>query len=217
MCVKSGFFSKWVLRPPFQVMVKLCDWTDSLLHRGVKNGIRIATAIYIVEFWLLLLVYAIVLVLVLIFGVIALIIALRLMTHALGGESKPRLSLPRMGRSQREIDLLGAAGRRGQKVYSGTNWLNEELKGRVDEKGNIYSGSNFLTEEKIGKIDAEGNIYRGTNWLNEELVGKIDKEGNIQKGTNWLNQEKVGRIDKDGNVYEGTNWLSERKIGRSGN
>ena len=41
---KKGFFWKWIVHPPLRVIVKLCDWTDSLAHRGLKNGIRIAAA-----------------------------------------------------------------------------------------------------------------------------------------------------------------------------
>ena len=100
---------------------------------------------------------------------------------------------------------------KGREIYAGTNWLNEELKGRIDKEGNIYRGTNWLNEEKIGRVDNDGNIFRGTHWLNEKVVGRIDDKGNIHKGTNWLNEEKVGRIDKKGTVYEGTNWLNEKK------
>ncbi len=223
LSVKKDFSTKWIVRPPAGMIVKMCDWTDSLAHRGAKNGIRIATAIYVIGFWLLLTVYAFMMALAVIFAVvfavIMVIITFRVMGEMLdgkgrrsgGGGSGTGNPLQGVGRG-----LLGAVGKKGQKVYNGTNWLNEELKGRVDEKGNVYSGTNWLNEEKIGKIDENGNILRGTSWLNEELVGRVDEKGNIHKGTNWLNEEKVGRIDEKGNVFEGTNWLNERKIGRSG-
>jgi hypothetical protein len=216
--VKRGFFSKWIIHPPLRVMVKLCDWTDSLAHRGLKNGIRVAAALYVLGFWLLLVAYAFMFVLGLICAVIMVIVALWIMGQMLGDKSKPSLpTLRPRGRERTpdEDEVLPAAGRRGQKLYAGTNWLNEELKGRVDEKGNIYSGTNWLNEEKIGRIDEQGHIFRGTSWLNEEVVGRIDDEGNMQRGTNWLNEEKVGRVDEKGNVYQGTNWLNEKKIGRT--
>jgi hypothetical protein len=67
IAVKKGFFSKWVVNPPLRIIVKLYDWTDSLAHRGVKNGIRAATALYVLEVWLLLIGYAFMFVLSLIF------------------------------------------------------------------------------------------------------------------------------------------------------
>lgn len=227
LSVKKDFSTKWIVRPPVGMIVKLCDWTDSLAHRGVKNGIRIAAAIYVLGFWLLLLLYAfmmaLALVLALIFAVIGVIFVLWMINEVLGGKSKSKLpNLPNLrgfkAKEQKSDEeyLLAAAGKKGQKTYAGTNWVNEELKGRVDENGNVYSGTNWVNEEKIGKIDKEGNIFRGTTWLNEELVGRIDSEGNIQKGTNWFNEEKIGRIDPAGNVFKGTNWLNERKTGRSG-
>jgi hypothetical protein len=102
---------------------------------------------------------------------------------------------------------------KGREIYSGTNWLNEELKGRIDKEGNIYRGTNWLNEEQIGRVDNDGNIFRGTHWLNEKVVGRIDEKGIIHKGTNWLNEERMGRIDSKGKVHEGTNWLNEKPNG----
>lgn len=218
VATKKGFFSKWIVNPPLRIIIKLCDWTDSLAHRGVKNGIRAAAALYVLGFWLLLVVYAFMFVFALIFAVIMVVVALWIMGQMLGDKSATRQPTFRSRSRQTtsdEDEVLAAAGGRGQKMYSGTNWLNEELRGRVDDKGNIYSGTNWLTEEKVGRVDKDGNIYRGTGWLNEELVGRVDEKGNIHKGTNWLNEEKVGRVDEKGNVYQGTNWLNEKKIGRT--
>lgn len=222
--VRKGFFSKWIVHPPLQIIVKLCDWTDALAHRGLKNGIRVAATLYVLGFWVLLVLYAFMFVLALICAVIAVLIALWTLGEMYGDKRKPSLttfkspSFRSEGRetTSNEDDLLAAAGGRGQNIYSGTNWMNEELKGRVDEKGNIYSGTNWLNEDKIGRIDKDGNIFRGTGWLNEEHVGRIDSEGSIHKGTNWLNEEKVGRVDEKGNVYQGSNWLNEKKTGRTG-
>lgn len=37
--------------------------------------------------------------------------------------------------------IMSGAVRQDKKIYEGTNWLNEELKGRVDKEGNIYRGA----------------------------------------------------------------------------
>ncbi len=105
---------------------------------------------------------------------------------------------------------------RGSKIDLKATLLNIELKGRVDEKGNIYSGTSWLSEKKIGRVAEDGTIFRGTHWLNEVVVGRIDSKGNIHKGASWLTEKKVGRIDKKGNVHQGTTWLTEKQIGHIG-
>lgn len=118
--------------------------------------------------------------------------------------------------AERDDDAIAQPGIRGQKIYSGTSWFNEELNGRVDEEGNLYKGTNWFTEEKIGRIDDEGNIYRGTNWATEVKVGRIDKDGTLYKGSNWFTEDKTGRIAEDGTILKGTNWFNEEKSGRIG-
>lgn len=215
LSVKNGFFSKWVIRPPVRVIVKMCDWTDSLANVGVKNGIRLAAALYIIGMWVLLLINVFVLVMILVAVILGVLLVGWIIGQATSGKDEAGNS---EGREQRfdPRKIMSGAVRQDKKIYEGTNWLNEELKGRVDKEGNIYRGTNWLNEEKIGRIDGEGNMYRGTTWLNEELVGRTDEEGNILKGTNWLNEEKVGRVDEDGKVYKGTNWLNEEQTGRVG-
>ncbi|MDZ4700989.1 MAG: hypothetical protein SH809_14875 [Rhodothermales bacterium] len=204
----TGFFARYVFNPLLWPIVKFCDWTDGFLHQGMKNGARVAAALYFLGLWLLVLSVAIYLVVVL--AIIALVIFIA--AKFLGGSSsdsddeEPR-------RVNRAIDH---AGLRGKKLYSGSSWLSEELKGRVDEDGNIYRGSSWLSEEKIGRIDEDGNIYEGTSWLSETKVGRIAKDGTLHKGSNWFSEERVGRIDDDGNIHKGTNWLNEEKQGRSG-
>lgn len=208
-----GRLSRWVVNPFLWMIVRFCDWTDGLAHRGLKNGIRIAATLYLVAIWLMLLYAAVaVAIAIVIFGAILYAMAQGI-GNSMGGSNERGGSEPG---SRRDEDVLRRAGPRGRRIYSGTNWLNEELEGRVDDDGNIYKGTNWLTEEKIGRIDDEGNIYRGASWMSEEKVGRIAEDGTLYKGTNWFNEEKTGRIDEDGDLQEGTNWLNERKRGRVG-
>lgn len=55
---KKSFFPRWVARPPLSFIVLLCDWTDSLSHRGLKNGIRTSTVLYVFTFWIMFVAYA---------------------------------------------------------------------------------------------------------------------------------------------------------------
>lgn len=216
---KKGWFYGYILNPILWLIVKFSDWTDDFKHQGLKNGTRVAATLYLIATWCFLLYVAFMVVLIVVIVGVILYIIFKVISNS-GGDTQNGYQAGRsMFQSSKKPnhDTLDHVGLRGQKIYSGTNWFNEELNGRVDDEGNIYSGTNWFTEDKIGRIDKEGNIYRGTNYLNEEKVGRIDSDGNIHKGTNWFNEERTGRIDSDGNIHKGSNWFNEEKTGRTGN
>jgi hypothetical protein len=66
MSYRSGFIWKWVIHPPFLLIVKVCEWTDSISHRGVRNGVRVAIGLYLFIICISLLMYALFLILILI-------------------------------------------------------------------------------------------------------------------------------------------------------
>ena len=216
--LKNGWFNRYIVNPILWIIVKFCDWTDSFTHRGLKNGARVAATLYLIAAWCFILYSAFMIaVIIAIVGVILYVVFKVLINSnddVRRGYEKGRNIF--QSSNQNVGNISKYAGVRGQKIYSGDNWFNEEMKGRIDENGNIYSGTNWLNEEKIGRIDEDGNIYKGTNYFNEEKTGRIDKDGNIHEGTNWFNEEKIGRIDKDGNIHKGTNWFNEEKTGRTG-
>ena len=209
----GGWWSSYIFNPVLWAIVKFCDWTDGFVHRGLKNGTRAAARLYLIGLWLLILYAAVVIVIALVVIAIVLYVALKMLS---GATESAEVRHPRSNFVEDDDDAPAHAGLRGKKVYSGTNWFNEELKGRVDEKGNLYKGTNWFNEEKIGRIDDEGNIYSGTSWTNEVKVGRIDEDGTLYKGSNWFSEEKTGRIDEDGTIHKGTNWFNEEKRGRSG-
>jgi len=208
----SGKLNRFLTRPFLWMALKIKELTNSIAHSGVKSGLRITSYIYLGGLFLYLFVtFAIIIVIVVMIGV-GFWIYDKLTSDS---SSSPKVFNKRPP-SSRDENVVDYAGLKGKKIYSGTNWFNEELKGRVDKEGNIYKGTSWINEEKIGRMDKDGNIYQGTSFFNESKVGRIDKEGNIYKGTSWINEEKTGRIDKDGKVYKGTSWLNEERKGRSG-
>lgn len=214
--LKRGWFNRFILNPILWSFVSFSDWTDDFAHRGLKNGIRVTLSLYLIIVWAYLLYAALSFAIMLtIIGVIFYILFRILINSSPDVKRGYDMGRGLFKQSNQKVDEEEiTVGYRGQKIYSGTNWLNEELKGRVDDEGNIYSGSNWFNEEKIGRIGNDGKIYKGTNLFNEEVVGRIDENGNIHKGTNWFNEEKTGRIDEDGNIHKGTNWFNEEKTGR---
>lgn len=212
----TGWFPKYFVNPMLWVLVKFSDETDNFTHQGLKNGVRVAVSLYLLALWVYILIALLAIALyILIFGVIIYIIFKVLINSNEDVRKGYNTAQNLMGQKRRE-DVTAYTGQRGKKIYSGTNWFNEELQGRVDENGNIYKGTNWFNEDKIGRIDEDGNIFSGTNFFNEEKVGRIDEDGYLHKGTNWFNEEKTGRIDDDGNIYKGTNWFNEEKTGRTG-
>jgi hypothetical protein len=218
--LKRGWFSRYIANPILWIIVKFSDWTDGFTHRGLKNGTRVAATLYLIAAWCFILysafVIAVILVIVVVFYYIVFKVLINSNEDVKRGYDKGQ-SVFKSNNQSRQEDVSDYAGLKGKKIYTGTNWFNEELKGRVDDKGNIYKGTNWFNEEKIGRIDEDGNILEGTNCFNEEKVGRIDEDGYLHKGTNWFNEVKTGRIDEDGNIHKGTNWLNEEKTGRSGN
>jgi|CXWL01.1.fsa_nt_gi hypothetical protein len=218
----SGWFSSYIFNPVLWVIVKFCDWTDKFSHRRFKNGVLVAAIFYLIAAWLVVLYVAISIALALMVMAAIIYFVFKVMT----GSSEDTNEISSLDReyptyrsnedTTNNEDVTDYVGLRGKTVYSGTNWFNEELKGRVDDDGYLYKGNNWVNEELIGRIDSDGNIWRGASGLNETIVGRIDKDGTLFKGTNWLNEEIIGRIDKDGILYKGTNWLNEEKQGRTG-
>jgi len=216
---RRGWFYSYIVNPILWTIVKFSDWTDSFTHRGLKNGARVAATLYLIAAWCFLIYAAFMIAVVLVIGAVIIYIVFKVLVSS-NDNVRRGYEIGRgvfnSNKQNRKEDATDFVGLKGKKIYSGTNWFNEELKGRVDNEGNIYKGTNWFTEEKIGRIDEDGNIWKGTNFFNEEKVGRIDKDGNIHKGTNWFNEEKAGRIDKDGNIHKGTNWFNEEKKGRTG-
>lgn len=213
---KTGWFSRYVANPVLSIIVKFSDWTDSLSHRGLKNGIRVASTLYLLAACGVLL-YGIIMLIAMIMAVLfALIIggAVLYFVFKVMGNSNGDVDLS--PDKSKTMDATKMVGFRGQRLYSGTNWLDEDLKGRVDKDGNIYSGTNWLMEKRIGRISKDGTIYQGSSFIDEKIVGRIGVDGTIHKGAGWFNEKPVGRIDQDGDIHEGTNWFNEKKTGRSG-
>lgn len=52
---KRSWFTRIFIQPLLWVVVKFNDGTDSLPHRGLKNGIRIATVFYFLALWVFIL------------------------------------------------------------------------------------------------------------------------------------------------------------------
>jgi hypothetical protein len=106
IAAKKGFFWKWIARPPFWLCVALSNWSDSLAHRGLKNGIRLAVILYILALWLVLLMYAFLLLVCLALAVMAVYTALWIIGKV-SGQNSPSLLDKRAERKSDEALRTG--------------------------------------------------------------------------------------------------------------
>ena len=194
-----GRFNRFVLRPSLGAYERLNAHAHSVGDDVVRNGARAAVYLFVPLLFLVLLYVLTAIVL-----LIAVVMLVVFFIDAYEGN----------GPSSTSVTKHPSGTSRSSTTYSGSNWVNEQKTGRVDDEGNIYEGTHFLNEKKVGRVDADGTRFEGTNFLNEHKVGRTDEHGNIYTGTNFLNEQKVGRVDEEGNVFEGTNFLNERKVGR---
>ncbi len=208
---RTSKFARYAQQPFFKDAGAIWRVSERIPGDHLRAGVRLAAFAYLLALVGFILYIAIYVMLV----IIAICVVLLIVLFALGGDESSTSTSSGGGSSSssRERDDVGVAPVRGT-YYQGSNWLNEEMAGRVDAEGNIYKGTSWLTEEKIGRVDSEGNIYKGASWLTEEKVGRIDASGQLHKGANWFTEEQVGRVEKDGTAREGSSWFTEKKVGR---
>ena len=48
---KSSWYNSYIINPILWLIVKFSDWTDSFIHRGLKNGVRVAATLYLIASW----------------------------------------------------------------------------------------------------------------------------------------------------------------------
>ena len=80
--IKRGWFYRFIIIPVLWLIVKFCDWTDSFSHGGLKNGIRVAATIYLIAVWCFLIYAALVLIVVLAMGALAIYIAIKIISNS---------------------------------------------------------------------------------------------------------------------------------------
>lgn len=202
---RSGWFAALVVRPVIGLVLKLSDWTDGFQNRGLKNGVRVGAALYLVAVWGLLLVFALQIALTLAFIAAAIYIGLKVLVSA-----SPEV------RQGYEVSkrVLGTAGP-GQRINPETGVIQEEgLLGwrdtdrRVDpETGNLqkegligWGDSDQRIDQESGVLQEEGLIgYRDTDVRIDPETGIIQKQGLLGwQDTDVRIDPETGRRQKQG-------------------
>jgi len=199
-----GWFLGYVVNPVLWAIVKFSAWTDGFTHRGLKNGTRVAAALYLVVGWL----YVLFLAVAVVIGVVLAIAAIVLGFKILGG-------LADVGSSESESsDTPRNESVRSTRSFKKTGMFSEDEDGRTDEDGRVFKKLGMFSEEEVGRIGDDGTTFKKTGMFSEEETGRTDDEGRIFRKTGMFSEEEVGRVDADGRVFKKTGMFSEEETGR---
>ncbi len=209
---KRGRFSKYIINPILWTIIKFCDWTNDIAHRGLKNGLRVTTTLYAVAVWLLIL-YVASIVVVVIIGMIVVLWVLGLIL-----KFKDIIDGTEPGRDSSNNTRRG--------MHDGYSEEKETLVGKEYTQYYDKNGNTIATEEVKERLfggkyvqcyDKDGNEI-GTKELKEKFFGgkyvqQNDEDGN-EVGTSETKEKFFGgkyteHYDTNGNTI-GT---SEKKEG----
>ncbi len=177
---KRGRFSRYIVHPILWVMIQFFNWTDGLSHRGIKNGLRVTIALYLILSWLFLIYAALTFVLALAFALIFIYIVFNMI---IGSDKSPREAYKQ---GKRVVGSVGA----GKRVNQETGIIQKEtLFGFVDTDQRI--------DPDTGKLQTKGLF----GWVDSDV--KIDQEtGNIQKDSLFGYQDSDTRIDPETGIIQ---------------
>ena len=185
LATRTGWFSRFVLNPLLAVVVRLSDWTDDFQHRGLKNGVRAAVALYVLGAWGLILFVALQVIVGLAIAALVLYVAFRVLLS-----SSP--DVRRGYEASRRI--LGPASR-GQRVNPETGVVQEEgLLGWRDTDRRVDPESGRLqTQGFLGWQDTDTRIDQESGRVQEEgLLGFTDTDVRIHPETGVI--QKMGLL-----------------------
>jgi len=189
---KDGWFYNYILNPIFWTVVKFSDWTDSFAHRGLKNGVRVATTLYLIAAWCSILYAAFMLAVMIVIAVVVLYIVFNI----LAGSSDSSTNKNKNEQPEKEItrrNMRRGTSERKEKIFGG------EYTQYYDENGN-----------EVGTAEIKEKIFGGT------FVQYYDKNGN-EIGTSEMKEKIFGgdyaqHYDDDGNEI-GTSEGKEKILG----
>ena len=188
---RGGWFFGYILNPMLWLAVKFADWSDSMAHRGAKNGVRVAATLYLVAAWgfLLYVALAVVVVIVMFFA------ALYVISLITGGSSNSSDEVS----SERESRPIGP---RGTRLVKEGVFFDTPTGDKVTEEGRLVKEGLFFDTESGMKIDDEGRLVKEGIFFDTPTGTKIDSEGRIVEEGVFIDSPTGTKIDADGRVVE---------------
>lgn len=124
----SGWFSSYIINPILWIIVKFCDWTDGLVHHGLKNGIRIAATLYLIAAWLFILYVAFMIVAMIVITIAIIYVVLTVISKSAAGSNDN--AQDRSGTTNMSSDLKHLSPEEKQRAHDeGEKWSKREREG----------------------------------------------------------------------------------------
>ena len=175
----NSWFKNLILKPLLWLLVRFSDWTDGLEHRGLKNGLRIATAFYFVVLWGFILLYLIRAVVIIIAMGAILYFIYQMLLRSDSGFSEGVESVRR---------TFGPAPA-GSRIHPETGIIQERgLVGWVDTDERIDPKTGRRqTRGLVGWVDTGSRVDLDTGTIQEDsFFGYIDTDTRINPETGVL-------------------------------
>lgn len=185
---KKSSINRYLINPVFYTLVAFSDWTDSFIHRGLKNGIRVAATLYLIAVWCFLIYAAFMIAIFLVIVVVVIYVGYKILGMVLNVAVSSDSNFSRGYNATRNVIGSGGSGTRTnpesgiiqEKGFLG--W--QDTDARINPETGQYQKKGFL-----GWNDTETRIDQGT--------GNIQKKGFLgYNDTDTRINQETGEIEK---------------------
>lgn len=191
---RGGWFFGYLLNPLLWLAVKFADWSDSLAHGGVKNGVRVAATLYLIAAWGFLLYVAVAVA----FTILMFVAALYLLSLIFGDSSSST-------GSNEEVNSLSERppiGPRGTRLVKEGIFFDTPTGDKVTEDGRIVKEGILFDTPSGMRIDDEGRLVEECIFFDTPTGTKMNSDGRIVEEGLLFDSPTGTKIDADGRVVE---------------
>ncbi|MFW6130193.1 MAG: hypothetical protein ACOC56_03340 [Atribacterota bacterium] len=189
---KKSKIPKFTLLPMYSLLTVVNDLTKNIKNTGIKSGIRIASYLWIIGFFILVFIIAGYVLLLIALIIIGLWLLFWILGHILGGtdtEESEKVYVEKINQSPSFVEsIYSFLPSKTTKEKTASLFNVKEID--INEDGKLYTEDNsqFPARTEIGYIDEKGNIY-DTRKMIKDKVGSIDKKGNIYNEKDMMKEK----------------------------
>lgn len=199
LSTKDGWVNAYVFHPLFWMFVRFADWTDSMTHRGLKNGFRVAVGLYLIVAWAYILYVAFMIAVMIVLIGLALYIAYKVLLQPNNDDdSNERVERRRVvgyppGKGKRVNPETGVIQEQSFLGWNDTNERIDPETGNIQERGFLgWNDSETRINQETGNIQERGFL----GWNDSETRINPDSGVIQEKGMlGWMDTEV--RIDPE--------------------
>jgi len=202
---KTGWFYGYIINPILWLIVKFSDWTDSFSHRGLKNGARVAAALYLIAAWCLILYLAVMAAVMLVITGVIIYILFQILINSnedvKKSYEKGRRIIGSTGAGNRINQDTGVIQKEGLFGYNDTDQRIDPKTGKVQKEGIFgWNDSDTKIDQETGIIQKEGLFgYNDTDTRIHPETGVIQQRGTFGwQDTDERISPETGRRQKQG-------------------